>query len=55
MEVQWGQPLRGHEESVGCVAVIADGRIAVSGSYDRTVRVWDVESGNGVGSTVART
>jgi WD40 repeat protein len=35
----------GHSDSVWTVAVSADGRLAVSGSADRTVRVWDVERG----------
>ena len=37
--------LRGHTNSVWGVAVTADGRLAVSGSSDKTVRVWDVETG----------
>jgi hypothetical protein len=35
--------LRGHADSVYGVAVTADGRLAVSGSHDNTVRVWDLE------------
>jgi len=35
--------LSGHDDTVRCVA--ARGRIAVSGSYDRTVRVWDIITG----------
>ena len=34
--------LEGHEDPVLGVAVTADGRRAVSGSYDMTVRVWDL-------------
>ena len=42
----WPQhTLTGHAESVRSVAVSADGRIAVSGSKDCSVRVWDVTSG----------
>lgn len=37
--------LTGHTGSVDCVAVTDDGRLAVSGSDDETVRVWDVSSG----------
>jgi WD40 repeat protein len=35
--------LRGHISSVAAVAISADGRWAVSGAYDMTVRVWDLE------------
>ena len=37
--------LEGHTAEVESVAVTADGRRAISGSNDRTVRVWDLESG----------
>ena len=35
--------LPGHNGAVSCVAFSADARFAVSGSDDRTVRLWDVE------------
>jgi WD40 repeat protein len=35
----------GHTDSVLCVAISADGRQALSGSADRTVRLWDMASG----------
>ena len=40
--------LTGHDGPVQAVAVSADGRRAVSGGTDRTVRVWDLEAGTAV-------
>ncbi|MBP7962796.1 MAG: CHAT domain-containing protein [Caldilineaceae bacterium] len=40
--------LMGHKATVWSVAVTSDGRRAVSASSDRTVRVWDLESGENV-------
>ena len=37
--------LAGHTGSVDAVSLTPDGRRAVSGSWDETLRVWDVESG----------
>ena len=37
--------LEGHGNVVESVSVTPDGRRAVSGSYDETLRVWDLESG----------
>jgi WD40 repeat protein len=37
--------LEGHTEFVSCVAVTADGRQAISGSWDDTLKVWDLGSG----------
>ncbi|HEY5434885.1 MAG TPA: serine/threonine-protein kinase [Candidatus Limnocylindrales bacterium] len=37
--------LQGHTDEVTAVAVSPDGRWVVSGSYDRTLRIWDPESG----------
>jgi WD40 repeat protein len=37
--------LQGHSESVYGVAITPDGRYAVSASGDKTLRVWDLESG----------
>jgi uncharacterized protein YjbI with pentapeptide repeats/energy-coupling factor transporter ATP-binding protein EcfA2 len=37
--------LKGHTDGVTSVAFSSDGKTIVSGSYDKTVRMWDVESG----------
>ena len=37
--------LTGHHGTVWAVTVSADGRTAVSGGYDGTVRVWDLADG----------
>ena len=36
---------RGHTGTVKAVSLTPDGRLAVSGSHDKTLRVWDVETG----------
>jgi WD40 repeat protein len=37
--------LTGHTGSVCCVAFTPDGALALSGGWDKTLRVWDVETG----------
>ena len=37
--------LQGHSEPVNGVALSADGRLAVSASWDRTLKVWELASG----------
>jgi len=37
--------LEGHKGPVECVSVIPDGRLAVSGSQDTKLRLWDLETG----------
>jgi small GTP-binding protein len=44
-KIQQARVLEGHTSQVNAVAISADGRRAVSGSYDDTVRVWDLEAG----------
>jgi WD40 repeat protein len=47
-EVETGRRLRtfeGHTESVFTVCFSPDGRYALSGSWDKTVKLWEVETG----------
>src|SRR5439155_58862 len=37
--------LAGHEDGVSAVAVAANGRTVLSGSFDRSVRLWDLDTG----------
>nr|NMG11688.1 hypothetical protein [Brasilonema sp. UFV-L1] len=40
--------LQGHKDSVSSVAVSPDGKMIVTGSHDKTVRLWDIQ-GNPIG------
>ncbi len=42
--------LKGHSDIVCSVQITPDGRFAVSGSEDKTVKVWDLEMGSCVGT-----
>jgi WD40 repeat protein len=44
--------LEGHTDPVKAVAVIPDGRRAVSASNDRTLRLWDLESGEEIAAFI---
>jgi WD40 repeat protein len=45
MGLQELRTLQGHEDRVSSIVFSADGRTLVSGSIDKTVRVWDVVTG----------
>lgn len=40
------QRLSGHSKSISCAAISRDGGVAITGSGDRTVRVWDLRAGS---------
>ncbi|KZO90470.1 hypothetical protein CALVIDRAFT_602933 [Calocera viscosa TUFC12733] len=42
--------MRGHRDEATSVAFSLDNRRIISGSYDKTVRVWDAETGEAVGN-----
>ncbi|CAG7849595.1 SubName: Full=Uncharacterized protein {ECO:0000313/EMBL:CCA76115.1} [Serendipita indica DSM 11827] len=44
-----GEPLRGHQDTVWAVGFSPDGSRIVSGSSDKTLRLWDVDTGQPVG------
>ena len=44
------QTLEGHTNSVNAVAVTPDGKYAISGSIDNTLRVWDIITGQTIAS-----
>ena len=48
-------PLGGHAGAVRSVAVSPDGSRIISGSYDRTVRVWDLATGTPIGALTGHT
>jgi len=37
--------LQGHTSGVGAVAISQNGKQAISGSFDNTLRLWDLETG----------
>ncbi|KDQ50997.1 hypothetical protein JAAARDRAFT_84093, partial [Jaapia argillacea MUCL 33604] len=39
------QTLKEHKYTVSCIAISYDGKYIVSGSYDKTIRIWDAVSG----------
>src|SRR5437660_306250 len=47
-ELETGQllhSLEGHSNRVNAVAITSDGMRAISGSYDRTLKVWELKTG----------
>lgn len=42
--------LRGHKDFVRTLAFSLDGKLLASGSFDKTVKFWDVGSGKSVGA-----
>ena len=48
-ELNYGTPkraLRGHSHFVSDVAISSDGQFALSGSWDQTLRLWEIATGN---------
>lgn len=54
-ELSSSKVLRGHTGAIGWVAIALDGRRGLSASWDRSMRVWDLDSGECIveGSTRA--
>ncbi|KAH7924512.1 WD40 repeat-like protein [Leucogyrophana mollusca] len=41
--------LKGHSDMIWCMAYTPDGRYIISGSVDKSIRVWDVTTGDAIG------
>lgn len=50
-EPVWGA-MTGHDGNASSVAMSVNGKLVLSGSFDKTVRVWEVESGKQVGGAL---
>ena len=37
--------LKGHRLTVSCIAIDYDSKIIISGSWDKTIKIWDIQSG----------
>ncbi|KIJ59934.1 hypothetical protein HYDPIDRAFT_139883 [Hydnomerulius pinastri MD-312] len=44
--------LKGHTSVVTCLAFTPDGRQLITGSYDRRIRLWDLQSGEAIGEPI---
>ncbi|NES20878.1 MAG: protein kinase, partial [Symploca sp. SIO3E6] len=44
-KVQLRRTISGHKDTVRAVAIAPDGQMMVSGSYDQTIRLWELPSG----------
>jgi WD40 repeat protein/serine/threonine protein kinase len=40
------QTWKGHAATIACLAISPDGKVIASGSHDRTIRLWDLASGD---------
>jgi WD40 repeat protein len=49
------QTLKGHTRSVSSIAISPDGKILVSGSIDKTIRLWELPSGRELSTLIGHT
>ncbi len=54
-KIQLRRTLSGHKNTVKAVAITPDGQTMVSGSYDKTIRLWELPSGKLLGTLSSHT
>ena len=37
--------LKGHKDLVLCVSISSDSKLIISGSFDKTIKIWEIKSG----------
>lgn len=49
-QAQWNcvYQIQGHQEAIASLSISADSKLLASGSWDHTLKIWDLSTGNGI-------